>query len=55
MTLLCRDAGGYCNWEGRADSEEKLVKEALRHATEAHYIKPTPKLEEEVRSSIREE
>jgi len=55
MTLLCRDTGGYCNWEGRADTEEKLVKEALRHASEAHYMKPTPELKEAARRSIRDE
>ena len=54
MTLLCRDAGGYCNWEGRADTEETLVKEALRHASEAHFMKPTPELKEELRRSVRD-
>ena len=55
MTLLCRDTGGYCNWEGRADTEEKLVKEALRHASEAHYMKPTPELKEAALRSILDE
>jgi predicted small metal-binding protein len=55
MTLQCRDTGGFCNWEGRADTEEKLVKEALRHVKEAHYMKQTAELEEHVRKSIRDE
>jgi len=55
MTLRCRDTGGYCNWEGRADTEEKLIKEALRHASEAHYMKRTQELEEAARRSIRDE
>jgi predicted small metal-binding protein len=55
MTLRCRDTGGYCNWEGRADTEEKLVKEALQHAEKAHYMKRTPELEEQARKSIRDE
>jgi len=55
MTLQCRDTGGFCNWEGRADSEDKLVKEALRHVKEAHYMKQTAELEEHVRKSIRDE
>jgi predicted small metal-binding protein len=55
MTLRCRDTGGYCNWEGSADTEEKLVKEALRHASEAHFMKPTQDLEQVARKSIRDE
>jgi len=55
MTLRCRDTGGYCNWEGRADTEGKLVKEALRHASEAHHMKRTRELEEAARRSIRDE
>jgi predicted small metal-binding protein len=55
MTLRCRDTGGYCNWEGRAETEEKLVNEGLRHAEKAHYMKRTRELEEHVRRSIRDE
>ena len=55
MTLRCRDTGGYCNWEGNADTEEKLVEEALQHAQKAHYMKRTPELEEHARKSIRHE
>jgi predicted small metal-binding protein len=55
MTLLCRDTGGYCNWQGRADTEEKLVKEALRHVRDAHHIRRTPELEEAARKSIRDQ
>jgi predicted small metal-binding protein len=55
MVLRCRDIGGYCNWEGRAETKEKLVREALRHASEAHFMKRTQELEEAMRRSIREE
>jgi predicted small metal-binding protein len=55
MVLRCRDTGGYCNWQASAETEEKLVKMAIRHANEAHYMKPTPELEEEARKSIRRE
>jgi predicted small metal-binding protein len=55
MTLQCRDTGGYCNWEGRAETEEKLVKMALQHADKAHYMKQTPEFEEELRKAIRDE
>ena len=54
MTLRCRDTGGYCNWEGRSETEEKLVKEGLRHVEKAHYMKRTRELEEHVRRSIRD-
>jgi len=54
MTLRCRDTGGYCNWEGRSETEDKLVKEGLRHVEKAHYMKRTRELEEDVRRSIRD-
>lgn len=53
MVIQCRDTGGYCNWEGRADSEEELLEMALRHAKEAHRIRRTRQLEETVRQKIR--
>ena len=53
MTLRCRDTGGWCNWEGRADSKEQLMEMALEHAKEAHYIRRTPELEEVIRRRIR--
>jgi len=55
MTLQCRDTGGYCNWEGRADTEEKVIKMALQHVKKAHYMKGTPEVEEAARKSIRDE
>jgi predicted small metal-binding protein len=55
MVVRCRDTGGYCNWEARADTEEKLVKEAVQHVSQAHFMKPTRDLEEAARRSIREE
>lgn len=55
MVLRCCDAGGYCNWEGSADTEQKLIDMAIRHVKYAHYMKPTPELEKEARKSIRGE
>jgi predicted small metal-binding protein len=52
-TLRCRDMGGWCNWEGHADSEQELIEMALRHAGEAHYMRRTPELEEDIRGQIR--
>ena len=55
MVIQCRDTGGYCNWEGRADSEEELLEMAFRHASEAHYIRRTKQLEEAARKKVRRE
>lgn len=53
MVIQCRDTGGYCNWQGRADSEKELLEMAFRHAKEAHLIKRTKELEDAVREKIR--
>ncbi len=55
MTLRCRDTGGWCNWEGRADSQQDLIEMALQHAKEAHFLRRTPELEETIRTQIRPE
>ena len=55
MVLRCRDAGGYCNWEGNSENEEKLVEMAIQHVQKAHYMKSTPQLEKEARKAIRHE
>ena len=35
--LSCKDTGILdCTWEGRADTEEELLRNALKHAAEAH-------------------
>jgi predicted small metal-binding protein len=53
MVIQCRDTGGYCNWEGRADSEEELLEMAFQHAKGAHRIRRTKELEEATRKKIR--
>ena len=55
MTLQCRDTGGWCNWEGQADGEEELIKSALQHLKDAHYLQRTPKVEETARKSVRDD
>jgi predicted small metal-binding protein len=55
MTLQCRDTGGSCNWEGQADREEELIKAALQHLKDAHYLEWTPKVEETARKSVRDD
>ena len=55
MTLQCRDSGGWCNWEGQADGEEELIKAALQHLKDAHYLELTPQVEEAARKSVRDD
>jgi predicted small metal-binding protein len=53
VTIRCRDTGGFCNWQERAESEEKLIERALQHAKEAHYMERSPELEKTIRDQIR--
>lgn len=53
MVLRCRDIGGWCNWEERTETEEKLLKMAFQHAKEAHLIERTKELEDAAREKIR--
>lgn len=55
MVLRCRDTGGWCNWEGRADIAEDLVEMACRHVQSAHFVKPTREFRETARMRIRDE
>ncbi len=55
MVLRCRDTGGWCNWEGRADIAEDLIEMASRHAEGAHYVKATREFRETARMRIRDE
>ena len=35
--LSCKDTGILdCTWEGRAETEEELLRQALKHAAEVH-------------------
>jgi predicted small metal-binding protein len=53
VTIRCRDTGGICNWQERAESEEELVEKAIQHAKEAHYMRRTLELEKTIRDQIR--
>ena len=55
MVLRCRDTGGWCNWEGRADAEEELIEMALQHAEKAHFMKRTSEVQGKARMLIRDE
>ena len=35
----CRDFGGVCNWKGRADTREELLRKIVRHGAIKHNMK----------------
>jgi len=54
--LRCSDVGLDCTWEGRAETEEKLLQKAAKHAAEVHG--ETEFSDEEmaaIKAAIREE
>ena len=54
-TLYCRDAGFDCPGVIRADTEEEVLKQAIKHAQEVHSVTTTPQLEEQLKALIRDE
>jgi predicted small metal-binding protein len=54
-TLSCKDMGLQCNWVGRAETEEDLLKQVAKHAKEVHNMDPTPELEQKLRQAIHDE
>jgi predicted small metal-binding protein len=53
--LYCRDMGMNCNWVGRAESEEELMKQVAQHARETHKMEITPEMAQKARQVMREE
>ncbi len=51
--MKCGDLMPGCDFEARADSEEKLLEAAAAHAKEAHGVEVTPELAEQVKAAIR--
>lgn len=54
-TLYCRDAGFDCPGVIRAETEEEVLKQAIKHAQEVHGMPATPQLEEQLKALIKEE
>lgn len=52
--LRCGDLVKGCEFEARG-TEEEILKEAGRHAKEAHGMEVTPELADAVKGVIREE
>ena len=54
-TLHCRDAGFDCEGVIRATTEEEVLNQAAQHALEAHCVRATPELAEQLRTLIKDE
>ncbi len=54
-TLACRDVGMDCNWVGRAETEQELMRQAAQHVKDVHKMEITPDKAEAARKVIREE
>ena len=55
MTLACKDTGTQCNWVGRAQTEQELLKQATQHVKDVHKMEVTPEIEQMARKVIRDE
>jgi len=54
--LRCKDVGMIdCTWEGRAETEEELIKLAKEHAPEHGLTEITPELMEQLKAAIQDE
>jgi predicted small metal-binding protein len=53
--LSCKDTGSDCDWVGRADTEEQLLKIAGQHVKDVHKMEFTPEMIEKARSVVHDE
>jgi predicted small metal-binding protein len=56
-TLACRDVGLDCNFIIKGETEEKIMKNAIRHYWETHAIKPEEMISEmkvRIKDNIRD-
>jgi len=52
--LSCRDVGILdCSWEGSADTEEDLLRQARQHGLDTHNYRVTPEDERKMRAAIK--
>lgn len=53
--FCCSDLNIECDWEGRAETEEELLKRVAEHAAEQHSMKEiTQPMREIILSKIRD-
>jgi len=54
--VSCKDGGVDCNWTGRAETEEELLKQIKEHAQKDHGMQEIPEeLKTKIKSLIRDE
>ncbi len=54
--IACRDGGINCDWVGRAESEEELMKKIVEHAKQDHHLPLVPQyILQKAKALIREE
>jgi predicted small metal-binding protein len=51
----CRDAGQQCDFVARGRDDREVLDLARRHAEEAHHIRPTEEVVEQMARLIHEE
>ena len=53
--MHCRDAGMNCDFVARGNTDQEIMDQAGRHAEQAHNMKMTPELKDQVRKLIHDE
>ena len=52
----CKDFGGICNWKGRADTREELLRKIVKHGAVKHNMKGmSGSMLEKIAATIRDE
>jgi predicted small metal-binding protein len=53
--LHCRDAGMNCDWVGKGNTNEEILKKAGEHAEKVHHMKVSPDMARKMESLIHDE
>ena len=52
----CKDFGGVCNWQGRAETREELLQKIAKHGALKHNMKEMSEtMLEKITAAIRDE
>ncbi|MBI5097656.1 MAG: DUF1059 domain-containing protein [Nitrospirae bacterium] len=52
----CKDFGGVCNWQGRAETREELLRKIAKHGAVKHNMKVmTETMLAKIKATIRDE
>ncbi len=53
--FVCKDLGGACNWKGRAETVDQLLKKVAKHGATKHNMKGmSDAMKEKIINTIRE-